>query len=254
MGTEFIRALEHHRAQSRACPPAAQPPGRLLLSWIHHDNMLEGEMFTPQEIHQALTGEDSELDRYLHPLMDRIRRYAETIVTVWTMADAGACSVNLESLKLINRLLNPDPNDRGGLYRQTSPVHRDYYQRICAPDKVTYHLRKLFDQIETECDSACDPVSFAAEIHHRLMFVYPFRKQPGTTARLFTNLLLLSRGYPPAIIPGNLRSEYYEALCAPEPADLVRIYRLAVHGFLRDQQSPGVRRPVMAQMQKVALI
>lgn len=214
----------------------------MLLSWIHHDNMLEGEMFAPQEILQALTGIDDELDRYLHPLMGKIRRYAEVVATVWTLADEGAAAVDLDNLKLINRMLNPEPSDRGGLYRQTSPVHRDYYQRICAPDKVTYHLRKLFEQIEAECDTACDPVTFAAEIHHRLMFIYPFRKQPGTTARLFTNLLLMSRGYPPAIIPSNLRSEYYEALCSSEPADLVRIFRLVVHGFLREQQTHIVRR------------
>lgn len=237
MGTEFIRALEHHRAQAHACPAPAIPPSRLLLSWIHHDNMLEGEMFAPMEIQQALSGADDGLDRYLHPLMERIRRYAETICTVWRLAENGPSAVSLENLKLISRMLTPDPSDRGGLYRQTSPVHRDYYQRICSPDKVTYHLRKLFDQIEGESDTACDPVSFAAEVHHRLMFVYPFRKQPGTTARLFTNLLLLSRGYPPAIIPATVRSEYYEALCGPDPADLARIYRLAVNGFLRDQQA-----------------
>lgn len=248
MGAEFIRALEHHRAQAQSVAPAGTPPARLLMSWIHHDNMLEGEMFTPQEIVQALSGADGDLDRYLHPLMDRIRRYAETIITVWGLAEGGASAVNLDNLKLINRMLNPDPADRGGLYRQTSPVHRDYYQRICTADKVTYHLRKLFEQIEAECDSACDPVAFAAEIHFRLMGIYPFRKQPGTTARLFTNLLLMSRGYPPAIIPANVRSEYYESLCANDPGDLSRIFRVSVQGFLRDQ---GARRsrPAPAPMQ-----
>jgi hypothetical protein len=67
---------------------------------------------------------------------------------VRSLADGGPRAVNLENLKLINRMLNPDPADRGGLYRQTSPVHRDYYQRICPADKVTYHLRKLFEQVE----------------------------------------------------------------------------------------------------------
>lgn len=248
MGTEFIRALEHHRARAHSGPARLHPTPRLLMSWIHHDNMLEGEMFAPQEIQQALAGADGELDRYLHPLMDRIRRYAQTINTVCGLAAEGPSAVNLDNLKLINRMLNPHPADRGGLYRQTSPVHRDYYQRICPADKVTYHLRKIFEQIEAEGDSACDPVSFAAEIHHRLMGIYPFRKQPGTTARLFTNLLLLSHGYPPAIIPSNLRSEYYEALCCPEPADLARIFRVTVQGYLREQTPRTSQRPVLAQV------
>jgi Fic family protein len=217
------------------------------MSWIHHDNMLEGRLFRPEEVLDALVGEDGTMDRYLHPLMEEIRRYRDAIRLVWELAHGGDDAVNLESLKAIHRILTPRSKDRGGLYRQTSPVHRDYYQPICTADKVPYHLRKLFEFIRSECDEACDPVSFAAEVHHRLMFIYPFRRNPGTTARLFTNLLLMSRGYPPAIIPGNLRSEYYEALYSNEPADLARIFRISVQGFMRDQGG-RVLRPVPVQV------
>ncbi|MFZ4735920.1 MAG: Fic family protein [Bradymonadia bacterium] len=232
MGTEFLRALEHHRTHGEMRAASALPD-RVLVPWIHHDNLLEGEMFAPDEIRTALDGVDADLDPYLRPLMGRIRRYADTVRLVWSLSAQGPDAVSLENLKRLNRELNPDPADRGGLYRQTSPVHRDYYQRICGADKVTYNLRKLFEQIETEADDATDPIAFAAEIHHKLMHIYPFRKQPGTTARLFTNLLLMSRGYPPAVIPGGLRAEYYAALEASEPFALARLYRSAVLGFLQ---------------------
>ncbi len=233
-GTEFIRALEHHRAQTLAARPGPDAVSNsLLMSWIHHDNMLEGRLFRPAEIAQALTEEDDNLDRYLHPLMRRIRQYRDAVRHIWSRSHLGLEAVNIENLKTVHRMLTPDPRDRGGLYRRTSPVHRDYFQKICAAEKVPYHLRKLFEQVHEECDSACDPVVFAAAIHQRLMFVYPFRRNPGTTARLFTNLLLLSRGYPPAIIPAHMRAEYYKSLTDSEPHRLARIFRESVEVLLQ---------------------
>lgn len=233
-GTEFIRALEHHRVSTLARrQPEAEPlSDRIIMSWIHHDNMLEGRLFRPEEIVDALAEADDNLDRYLRPLMSEIRRYRDAIQFIWTRSHQGSEAVSLENLKAIHRLLTPRSRDRGGLYRQTSPVHRDYYQKICSADKVPYHLRKFFELIRAEGDQACDPVSFAANMHQQLMHIYPFRRNPGTTARLFTNLLLLSRGYPPAIVPSHLRQEYYDALNAPDTAKLTRIFQKAVSVFL----------------------
>ena len=233
-GTEFIRALEHHRARTLAsrCPEPEPLSDQLVVSWIHHDNMLEGRLFRPEEILDALGDEDGTMDRYLHPLMEEIRRYRDAIRLVWDVAHEGDEAVSLDNLKAIHRCLTPRSKDRGGLYRQTSPVHRDYYQAICTADKVPYHLRKLFEFIRAECDEACDPISFAADVHHRLMHIYPFRRNPGTTARLFTNLLLLTRGYPPALITSHARQEYYNALASPDCGELTRIFRSSVGVFL----------------------
>lgn len=233
-GTEFIRALEQHRARTLAT--RSPEPGvlldRVLVSWIHHDNMVEGQLFKPAEIASALGEEDDELDRYLHPLMRTIRRYRDSVRFVWSRAHEGQQAICLDNLKTIHRMLTPAPRDRGGLYRRTSPVHRAYYQKICSAEKVPYHLRKLFEQIRTSYDDACDPVAFAAEIHHRLMFIYPFRRNPGSTARLFTNLLLLSRGYPPAIIPAHHRARYYNTLAQAEPTALADLFRESISVFL----------------------
>ncbi len=232
-GTEFIRALEHHRAQTLAARPRPEAVSdRMMLSWIHHDNMLEGRLFRPEEIAQALEENDEGLDRYLHPLMRRIRHYRDAVQFIWSRAHEGLPAVSIDNLKTIHRMLTPDTRDRGGLYRRTSPVHRDYFQRICAAEKVPYHLRKLFEQVRSECDDACDPVVFAATVHQRLMYIYPFRRNPGTTARLLTNLLLLSRGYPPAIIPAHKRSDYYKSLTDSEPHRLADIFREAVERLL----------------------
>jgi len=219
-------------------PTPERPSVSLLLSWIHHDNMLEGSLFETAEIAQALRDQDDEVDRYLHPLMQKIRRYRDAITFVWNRAHGGGHEVNLDNLKRIHRMITPESRDRGGLYRLTSPVHRDYFQSICPADRIPYHLKKIFEFVEEDCNGACDPVRFAAVFHHRLMHAYPFRRNPGTTGRLFTNMLLLSQGYPPAIIPSHQRDAYYHALNHPEPEKLVKVFSDAVYVLMKRLQTP----------------
>ena len=200
--------------------------------------MLEGRMFRTAEIAQALREKDDELEKYLHPLMETIRRYRDTILFIWEQSARGRRAVSLDNLKRIHRRLTPQERDRPGQYRLTSPVHRDYYQAICEADKIPLNLKRVFDLISTECDDACDPVQFAAIVHHRLMHAYPFRRNPGTTIRLFTNLLLLSRGYPPAIIPSNKRDAYYRALNHPEPWNLGHVFAECVAHLMERSGTP----------------
>lgn len=52
----------------------------------------------------------------------------------------------------------------------------------------------------------------AAVFHHRFVWIHPFFDGNGRTARLFSNLLLMKEGFPPAIILKNDRKKYYDAL------------------------------------------
>ena len=192
--TDLIRALEYHRAQTliQRQPEPSKPSLPLLLSWIHHDNMLEGRRFRTEEIAQALRNQDDEVVKYLRPLMARIRRYRDAILMVWNASHDGARRIRVDTLKRIHRTITPDPKDRGGEFRVSSPVHRDYFQNICAAAKVPYNLRKVLEFIQEEFDRACDPIKFAATAHHRLMRL-SVQAKSGVTIRLFTNLVLTSR-------------------------------------------------------------
>lgn len=244
-GTDFIRALEHHRALTlaRRTPQPEQLSDQVVMSWIHHDNMIEGQLFKPAEISAALAEDDESVDRYLVPLMRAIRRYRDVIRFVWSRAHEGTDALTLDNLKTIHRMQTPDPRDRGGLYRRTSPVHRAYYQKICAAEKVPYQLRKLFEDLRASFGEAKDPVAVAADFHRRLMHIYPFRRNPGTTVRLFTNLLLLSLGYPPAIIPAHGRAAYYNALCRPDSVALADIFRQSIAVFLEGHGGLEIVKP-----------
>ena len=56
------------------------------------------------------------------------------------------------------------------------------------------------------------PVLYASDAHYGLVKIHPFVDGNGRTARLLMHLILMGRGYPPAIIPLERRGEYLKAL------------------------------------------
>ncbi len=235
----LIRSLERHRASIVKTDRtySDELPAPLLISWIHHDNMLEGVMYRPEEIAQALRNHDDDLPRYLHPLMEEIRRYEAAIKLVVRWSKRETEVVTAATLRRIHKLLTVEDRDWPGEYRKTSPVHRDYFQNICAPTRVKEMLEQLLRSGLSGIETACDPVAFVAEIHHRLMHVYPYRRNPGTTLRLLTNLFLMSRGYPPVILQAHQRDAYYHALASRTSDKLADLFASAMDAYLSSQQT-----------------
>ncbi len=95
--------------------------------------------------------------------------------------------------------------------------YRDVAVRIAGSTVVLPNPRKVPDLMDRFCvwlraGDDLHPVAFAGEAHFRLVTIHPFIDGNGRTARLLMNLLLLMRGYPPAIIRPRDRVAYLAAL------------------------------------------
>lgn len=55
-------------------------------------------------------------------------------------------------------------------------------------------------------------LELATVFHHKFVWIHPFFDGNGRTVRLAMNLLLMRKGFPPAIILKNDRKKYYDAL------------------------------------------
>ena len=104
-----------------------------------------------------------------------------------------------------------------GIDEANAGRYRDVAVRIAGSTVVLPNPRKVPELMTQFCGwlrSGADlhPVAFAAEAHYRLVTIHPFIDGNGRTARLLMNLLLLMRGYPPAIIRPRDRVAYLGAL------------------------------------------
>ena len=78
-------------------------------------------------------------------------------------------------------------------------------------NKVSDLLDELI-QFVNENPLQLNDIELATIFHHKLVWIHPFFDGNGRTVRLAMNLLLMRRGFPPAIILKNDRKKYYDAL------------------------------------------
>ena len=69
--------------------------------------------------------------------------------------------------------------------------------------------------------------------HHKLVWIHPFFDGNGRTVRLAMNLILMRKGFPPAIILKNDRKKYYEALNAANNGNYQKLVLLMVQALER---------------------
>ena len=184
------------------------------ISWVYHENGLEGVVLTYPEIKSAV---DNKIisDVSLLPTYHEIKNQKTCIDLVRERALQRRFSVNLHFLKDLHAKLTRDL-DQVGLFRRDIPIHRTYFHEIAQPTHIEHELTSVLDYLKTRPEHGLHPVELAANVHHRFMRVFPFSGTSGMIGRLLLNFVLLRHGYIPVIIHASDRQQYYEALRGTE--------------------------------------
>lgn len=98
-----------------------------------------------------------------------------------------------------------------GRYRDMDVFISGSKYPVTEPKRILIEMENLFQWIKTERDQL-HPVTFAAQLHKRFVFIHPFKDGNGRIARLIMNAALIQDGYLLAVIPPVLRHEYIELL------------------------------------------
>jgi fido (protein-threonine AMPylation protein) len=87
------------------------------------------------------------------------------------------------------------------------------------PIDVSEEMHKLVNWVNAEKGNienvkvkSLHPVELAFEFHLRYLTIHPFYDGNGRTARILTNLILISYGYPPIYVRDEDKALYYQAL------------------------------------------
>lgn len=185
---------------------------KLDISWLYHDNALEGVVLSYSELKAAI---DKRIitDVTLIPMVEEVRAHKAALDFVHEAATGKRpVPVDLELVKKIYGICTPEQMSKGLPFRKENPLHRLYYHEIASPEKIAPRMRKLEEWLESSEFRELHPVSRAVKAHFRLLSIYPWTKNSGKVARLLMNFLLLRYGYLPTVIHHIERQRYYESL------------------------------------------
>ena len=213
---ELDSRMEVLKGKLAAFPPAIAKDyqDRLDVSWLFHDNALEGVVLSYSELKAAI---DQRIisDVTLIPMYEEVRLHKQALDWVREASRADgkkAIPVDLELIRKLYGIITPEAAAKGYPYRRENPLHRLYYHEIAAPDKITPKMRKLGEWMDSDEFADLHPVVRATKAHFRLLSIYPWTKNSGKVARLLMNFILLRHGYLPAVVHSIERQRYYEAL------------------------------------------
>jgi Fic family protein len=185
---------------------------RLDVSWIFHDNALEGVVLSYSELKAAI---DQRIisDVTLIPMYEEVRNHKVAVDFVRDANNAKKpIAIDLELVRKLYAILTPEAAAKGYPYRRENPLHRLYYHEISPPEKISYKMRKLGEWLESEEFRELHPITRATRAHYKVLATYPWTKNSGKVARLLMNFMLIRHGYLPAVIHSIERQRYYEVL------------------------------------------
>lgn len=208
---------------------------KLKIEWTYDSNAIEGSSLTRGEtfffLQEGLTVEGKPLKDFLDA-----RNHADAIdFLLDVVRDERTITEGL--IKEMNALLlsgvksTSAMNEYGQIVQK--PANPGQYKKL--PNHVLqmdgsihYYVDPLDvqPQMQQMCEwinsgsSMLHPLMAAAAAHYNFVRIHPFDDGNGRGARLLMNLILMKKGYPPAIVRNEKRRTYLECLVKADRKDL----------------------------------
>ena len=181
----------------------------LVLHWTYNSNAIEGNTLTLKETKVALEGVTiggKTLREHLEVINHRDAiEYVEAIISQNE-------PFSLRMIRSIHALIlkNIDDENAGAWRRYNVTIAG---ARHVPPDAL--HVPEQMEAFTAWHEShrpVLHPVELAARTHVDFVKIHPFIDGNGRTARLLMNLDLMRAGFPPIVLPVEMRLGYYESL------------------------------------------
>lgn len=185
------------------------------LDEIYHSNRIEGNRLTYGETRNIIQADGNIPNR---PSIDQVE--TRNLLAALDYAQAVAFDrsqvVTQNFIRQFHAILMEGVNDDAGRYRDTPNIIKG--SRHSTPDAflVQQMMTDLSDYLSAVTRNGAElpdsPVFAAAAAHALFVQIHPFTDGNGRTARALMNLVLRRNGYPPSIIPEDVRGRYIDAL------------------------------------------
>ena len=182
----------------------------LSVEWTYNSNSIEGNTLTLQETQMVLQEGITVKGKSLREHFEA-KNHEKAIHFLFSIVEDDYELRAIDILSLHSLVLNLIEEDFAGRIRNGGV--RIVGANFIPPNanKVSNLLDELIDFI-TKNPLNFNDLELATIFHHKFVWIHPFFDGNGRTVRLAMNLLLMRKGFPPAIILVNDRKKYYDAL------------------------------------------
>lgn len=180
------------------------------VEWTYNSNSIEGNTLSLREtkmiLQEGITVKGKSLREHFE-----VYNHQKAIDYLQTLLNTKYKITSLDILSLHGLVMRSIEDEFAGRLRNGGV--RIIGANFTPPNaaKVSQMFDELIDFTNTN-PLKLDVVLLATIFHHRFAWIHPFFDGNGRTVRLAMNLLLMRKGFPPAIILKNDRSKYYDAL------------------------------------------
>ncbi|MCH2534878.1 MAG: Fic family protein [Bdellovibrionales bacterium] len=203
---EAKRLIDEHRPLSRSVLERLHE--QMVLEWTYNSNAIEGNTLTIKETKLALQDGITVRNKPLKDYLEAIN-HKNAIDFVEELASQKT-KITERNIREIHSLVLKDiDKDYAGIYRDINV--RISGSKHTPPEH--FQVKELMRTFAKKRLSTKEhAVVEAALAHFELVSIHPFVDGNGRTARLLMNLVLIKKGFFPAVILKNDRLKYYDVL------------------------------------------
>lgn len=191
------------------------------LEWNFNSNSMEGNTLTIEETRSVMVGN---LDVHQKPIKDVLEMKGHDAVILEILKiGMGELRLSERRIKDIHRgiMHEEDPEEKkkiGEWKTKNNEIINNKGEKFIftdwqlVPDKMHDLLNRVnasIDAIQSKQKEAPHPIDVALAFHLEYLEIHPFYDGNGRTARILTNLILISLGYTPFWISRSERDVYY---------------------------------------------
>ncbi|WP_333693802.1 Fic family protein [Flavobacterium sp.] len=198
--------------QSRPLPAIALQKIKesLTIEWTYNSNSIEGNTLTLRETQMVLQEGITVKGKSLREHFEA-KNHEKAIDYLYSLVHENYTLRSIDILSLHELVLRMIEDEFAGRIRNGGVRFTGANFVPPNANKVSDLLDELIDFVNTN-PLGLNDIEMATVFHHKLVWIHPFFDGNGRTVRLAMNLLLMRKGFPPAIILKNDRKKYYEAL------------------------------------------
>lgn len=183
---------------------------QFVIEWTYNSNAIEGNTLTLQEtalvLREGITISGKSLREHFEATNHRA-----AILELENIVRSKKPFTEQMLLKLHKIILSNISEAYAGIYRKENV--RILGARLVPPSplKAPKLMKDFFSWLHKNPERL-DIIELSALVHYQFVAIHPFIDGNGRTARLLMNLLLMQKGFPPAIVLKNDRKKYYDTL------------------------------------------